>query len=88
MYVGNTCQDFKLGGPVKHAGTNEMQYYSDSDHAGDTGVSLQSRAGCMILMNTMPVHWRSKKQPKAVISPAHAEIFVCIEPLRRATYLK
>ena len=40
MYVG--CPPgFKLGGAVKQ-GENNMEYYTDSDHAGDTGLNMKS----------------------------------------------
>ena len=50
--------------------------YSDSDHAGEayTGDS-RSHTGVMILLNGMPIHWRSNKQPKTSLSSAEAEIY-------------
>ena len=32
----------------------------------------------------VPVHWKSRKQPKAVLSPAHAEIYALSEGVREA----
>ena len=55
---------------------NEWHMYSDSDHAGDTAVGTsRSHTGVMIMLNGMPVHWRSNKQPKTSISSAEAEIY-------------
>jgi hypothetical protein len=39
-------------------------------------------------MNGVPVHWRSKKQPKSVYSPAHAEIYACSEGVKEARWLQ
>ena len=82
MYVGCTS-GFKLGGAVKQD-ENNMEYYTDSDHAGDEKLTMRSHTGVMILMNGVPIHWRSKRQSKTVLSPAHAEIHACSEGLREA----
>jgi hypothetical protein len=59
--------------------------YSDSDHAGDrtTGDS-RSRTGVMLLLNGMPVHWRSNKQPVTSLSSAAAEIYALSEACKDA----
>ena len=80
MYVGCTS-NFRLGGEVQYGDMNDMTYYADSDHAGDMNMCLYSHSGCIFLMNGVPIHWRSKKQPVSVISPAHAEIFAASEAL-------
>ena len=50
--------------------------YSDSDHAGDVEMNTtRSHTGVMIVLNGMPVHWRSNKQPKTSLSSAAAEIY-------------
>ena len=85
MYVGSTA-GFRIGGPVKH-GINKMEYFTDSDHAGDKELTYRSHSGVMITLNDIPIHWRSKKQPKTVISPAHAEIFACSEGLKEARWI-
>ena len=76
MYLGCTSE-FKLGGAIGK-GENRMSYYTDSDHAGDEKLTRKSHTGVMILMNDIPIHWRSKRQPKTVHSPAHAEIYACV----------
>ena len=85
-YVGCTA-DFKIGGPVVSK-INDIQYYSDSDHAGDPGMTYHSHTGLMITMNDIPIHWRSKRQPNTVTSPAHAEIFACSELLKEANWVR
>ena len=85
-YLSSTA-DFKIGGPVSY-GKTVVSYYSDSDHAGDRGLGTKSHTGVMLVMNGIPVHWRSKKQPKTVVSPAHAEIYACSEGLKEARYLQ
>ncbi len=81
-YLANTA-NFRLGGEVRY-GENHVQYYTDSDHAGDRELGTKSHSGFMVLLNTVPVHWRSKKQPKTVLSPANAEIYALSEGLREA----
>ena len=70
----NTTKDKKL--MVPRVWGNEWHMYSDSDHAGEaaTGDS-RSHTGVMILLNGMPIHWRSNKQPKTSLSSAEAEIY-------------
>ena len=70
----NTTKDKQLMAPRVRG--NEWHMYSDSDHAGDTAVGTsRSHTGVMIMLNGMPVHWRSNKQPKTSISSAEAEIY-------------
>ena len=82
MYLATTA-DFKLGGKVCY-GKDKVKYYTDSDHAGDKGMTTKSHTGIMLVLNGVPVHWRSKKQPKTVLSPAHAEIYACSEGIKEA----
>jgi hypothetical protein len=86
-YLSSTA-DFKVGGKVCY-GKTKVKYYSDSDYIGDRGVySTCSQSGVMLMMNNIPVHWRSKKQPKTVLSPAHAEIYACSEAVKEAMWLQ
>ena len=55
---------------------NTWHVFSDSDHAGEMAVGdTRSHTGVMILLNGMPVKWRSNKQPKTALSSAVAEIY-------------
>ena len=79
-YIASTL-DFKL--EVPRVAGNTWHTYSDSDHAGDKTVSdAKSRTGVMILLNGIPVHWRSNKQPATSISSAlrHIQSNVPIAP--------
>ena len=59
--------------------------YSDSDHAGDTVMGTnKSHTGVMIMLNGMPVFWRSNKQPKTSLSSAQAEIYALSEACKDA----
>ena len=55
---------------------NEWYMYSDSDHARDTAAGTsRSHTGMMIMLNGMPIHRRSNKQPKTSLTSAEAEIY-------------
>ena len=59
--------------------------YGDSDHAGDTTVGTnRSHTGIVILLNGMPVLWKSNKQPKTAYSSATAEIYAMSECCKEA----
>ena len=59
--------------------------YSDSDHAGDKVMGTnKSHTGVMIMLNGMPVFWRSNKQPKTSLSSAQAEIYALSEACKDA----
>ena len=76
-----SCTDkFKLGGESVYG--NSFTYYCDSDHAGDRQLTLRSHTGMIAFINNIPIHWRSKKQPKTVISPAMAEIYALGEAVK------
>mgnify|MGYP001230742664 CR=1 FL=1 len=61
-----------------------VEVYSDSDHAGDKWHSCRSQTGSMILLNGVPVYWRSKKQPVTALSSACAEIYALSETVKDA----
>ena len=64
---------------------DNWQVFSDSDHAGDgESGDLKSRTGVMIMLNGMPVFWRSNKQPKTSLSSACAEIYALSEACKDA----
>ena len=65
-----------------------MDYYTDSDHVGDRKLGTRSHSAFMAKLNGIPVHWRSRKQPKTVLSPAHAEIYACSEGVKEARQLQ
>ena len=63
---------FRIGG--RCAATNPFDFYSDSDHASAKPHSTRSHTGAMLMLNTVPVAWLSKRQPITAVSPAEAEI--------------
>jgi hypothetical protein len=56
--------------------------FSDSDHHGDRTFTSLSQTGIIILLNGIPCHWRSNRQPKSSDSPGCAEIFALREGVR------
>ena len=44
--------------------SDEVGYYSDSDHAGDRSGTTRSHTGVIITLNGVPCHWVSRKQPQ------------------------
>ena len=78
--------DFKtigLFGP-KH---DELKYFSDSDHAGDLPITTCSHSGTMLLLNGVPIRWKSKKQPKTSRSSAEAEIYALGQTVDETNFL-
>ena len=63
---------------------DSLEYYSDSDHAGDMPITTYSHTGTVIMLNKVPIHWRSKKQPKTSRSSAEAEIYALSDTLADA----
>ena len=60
---------------------NNFLFYVDSDLAGDP-ASTRSRTGIVVILNQMPVHWRSQKQPITCFSSAAAEVFALSEAVK------
>lgn len=69
-YLANTA-DRKL--VVPRVTGNEWQIYSDSDHGGLIKAGCtRSQTGVVILLNSMPIFWKSNKQPVTALSSAEA----------------
>jgi hypothetical protein len=85
-YIATTA-DFRIGGEIRN-GVNRIEYYTDSDHVGDRKLGTRSHSAFIAELNGIPVHWRSRKQPKTVMSPAHAEIYALSEGVKEARYLQ
>ena len=71
----------------KASPTDEWQFYVDSDLAGEAPRDTTSRTGAIFLLNKMPVHWMSKKQPKTCFSSAASEAFAFSEAIKDARLL-
>ena len=64
---------------------DELEIYSDSDHAGDKLHTMKSHTGSMIILNGAPIQWISKKQIESTAySSAMAEIYALSETVRVA----
>ena len=61
---------------------DEVECYSDSDHAGDKGIDCRSQTGIFVLLNGVPVHWRSVKQVSTAVSSACAEIYALSDAVK------
>ena len=78
--------DFKakgLFGPKE----DRFNYSSDSDHAGDVPITTCSHSGTMLMLNDVPIKWKSKKQPKTSKSSAEAEIYALSQSVDEARFL-
>ena len=65
--------DFKLGG-VRPEGSGTVHSHGDSDHHDDKSFTSKSQTGVLALLNGVPCHWRSNRQPVTADGPACAEI--------------
>ena len=78
---------FRVGGARLLGVDDHFSIFTDSDHHGDRLMNSKSQTGVMILLNGVPIHWRSNKQPKTADSPACAEIYALKEGVRDARLL-
>ena len=62
-------------------------YCSDSDHGGSMPYHSHSHTGVMLLLNNVPIFWKSKKQPVTSRSSAEAEIYALDSTVASARYL-
>ena len=64
---------------------DKLEIYSDSDHAGDKLHTMKSHTGSMIILNSAPIQWVSKKQIESTAySSAMAETYALSEIVRVA----
>ena len=81
-YLANTV-DRKL--IVPRVTGNEWRIYSDSDHGGMIKAGCtRSQTGVFIMLNSMPVFWKSNKQPVTALSSAEAEVYAMMEAVKEA----
>ena len=68
---------------VNRTRKNVWTTYVDSDWAGEKDYShTKSRTGVIILLNGLPIFWRSNKQPDTSLSSAQAEVYALAEAAR------
>jgi hypothetical protein len=72
----------RLGGARLLDGFDHFSIFTDSDHHGDRLMTSKSQTGVIVLLNGIPIHWRSNKQPITADSPACAEIYAVKEGVR------
>ena len=72
-YIRGTS-GFSLEGEY-NTGGNKLISMCDSNHHGDSGLTTKSQTGVVILLNGVPVHWRSNKQPNTTNSPVESEVY-------------
>ena len=66
---------------------DDLKYFSDSDHAGDLPITTCSHSGTVLLLNGVPIRWKSKKQPKTSRSSAEAEIYALGQTVDESNFL-
>ena len=80
LYLGGYLRGtvgFRLSG-IRPESVDVMHYFTDSNFYG----SARAQTGVMILLNGVPVHWRSNRQPVTADSPACAEIYALKEGVK------
>ena len=74
--------DFNLGG-ARHLGVDDyFSVFTNSDHHGDQLTTSKGQTGVSVLLNGIPIHWRSSKQPKTTNISACAEIYALKEGVK------
>ena len=66
--------DFALVGRANPR-VDRLTCMCDAGHKGDTGITSKSQSGVIILLNGVPVCWRSNRQCDTSLSPAEGEIY-------------
>jgi len=78
-----TTADRKL--KVPRVVGNDWKIYSDSDHGGMIKAGCtRSQTGVFIMLNSMPVYWKSNKQPVTALSSAEAEVYAMMEAVKES----
>ena len=70
----NNTSEYKLKGR-RVQGKDIVTTMTDSNHHGDPKFTSNSQSGVIILLNGVPVHWRSNRQPRSTLSPTESEIY-------------
>ena len=65
---------FSLVGKA-NLGVDEYTVMCDASFCGDSELTSKSQTGVLGCLNGVPIHWRSNRQPKTVMSPTVAEIY-------------
>ena len=54
---------------------DEVITMTDSNHHGDPKFTSKSQSGVIVMLNGIPAHWRSNRQPRSTLSPTESEIY-------------
>ena len=65
---------FKIKG-IFGSKKNELLTYTDSDHAGNMPMTTFSHTGVILMLNNVPIKWKSTKQTKTSRCSAEAETY-------------
>ena len=79
----STSRDRKLWVPRVKGNQWVQRLYSDSDHIGDVAAgTTKSHTGIVMLVNGMPIYWKSKKQSKISLSSAATKIYAMAQAVK------
>ena len=85
---GECCEEIPGNAPPPRGIGFTMRAFVDSDHAGDL-VTRRSRTGFIIMLNSAPIYWYSKKQTSCKTSSFGSEFIAmkqCCEYIRGLCY--
>ena len=80
----NATVDHCLSGLRPTSGVDVIDSYVDASHHGAKAMHSQSQTGLMILLNRVPLRWRSTRQPDTSDSPAVSELYAIKEIVKDA----
>jgi hypothetical protein len=81
-YLNATVNDCLTG--VRVSGDDVIASYVDASHHGARAMHAQSQTGLMMLLNGVPLRWRSTRQPDTADSPAVSELYALKEGVKDA----
>ena len=73
------CKSFSI-----RLNSNLIDSYVDASHHGAKAMHSQSQTGLMIVLNGVPLRWRSTRQPDTSDSPAVSELYAIKEIVKDA----
>ena len=80
----NATVDHSLSGLRPANGVDVIDSYVDASHHGAKAMHSQSQTGLMIMLNKVPLRWRSTRQPDTSDSPAVSELYAIKEIVKDA----
>ena len=80
----NATVDHSLSGLRPTNGVDVIDSYVDASHHGAKAMHSQSQTGLMIMLNKVPLRWRSTRQPDTSDSPAVSELYAIKEIVKDA----